>query len=171
MFNKTTTHNHSRVKGKKMELLAQSLSQFYEKDVVCLTINDTIFDAAKLMLEKHIGDIVITDENADRSPIPVGIITDRDIVVNSVAKKLDPASVKLSAVMTEQLVTATEESSLTDLVQLMTDEGISRLPIVDSGGALVGILSSKRIFQYFAQGLCELSSLTVRQQQREQDTH
>jgi CBS domain-containing protein len=122
------------------------------------------------MLENHIGDIVVTESHNGKT-VPVGIVTDRDIVISSVAKKLAPETLKLSEIMTKKMVTATEGSNLSDLVQLLTDEGISRLPIVDSDGALKGILTSKRLFQYFAEGICELSSLSNQQQRREEKAH
>ena len=163
------THTHDRVSGKeiKMNNFGSSLEDFYEKDVVCLRADNTVLEAAKLMLEHHVGNIVITDSTENAKKVPVGIITDRDIVLNSIAKDLAPEFLKLSDIMTDNLVTVTEGASLSDLVQLFTEEGVSRLPVVDDSGELKGILSSKRLFQYFAQGLCELSSLSSQREKRE----
>jgi len=174
MLRSSRIHSHTRMRNKEKisaDTFGLSLKELYEKDVVCLKSSDTVFDAAQLMLENHIGDIVVTAIR-DGKNVPVGIVTDRDIVIHSIAKKLAPESLKLSEIMTKKLVTVTEGSSLSDLVQLMTDEGINRLPIIDEMGALKGILTSKRLFQYFAQGLCELTSLSVQQQSREEEkTH
>jgi CBS domain-containing protein len=171
MQTESKTHAHSRLKSEvQRETFHHSLDQLYEKNVVCLNSKSTISEAARLMAENHIGDIVITDET-DGAVIPVGIVTDRDLVINSIAKDLDPKIVRLSEVMTKRIVTASEDDDLSSLVKLMTDEGISRLPIVDTVGSLKGILSSKRLFQFFAESLCELSSISVQQQSREEQMH
>jgi CBS domain-containing protein len=167
MLKQYKAHSHSKMKSSKESHL---LSELCESDVVCLEPSNTIYDAAKEMLEKHIGNVVITEER-DGKVIPVGIVTDRDIVINSTAKKLDPESVKLSSIMTKKIVTVKENEDLTTLIKILTDEGVGRIPVVDEAGALMGILSSKRIFQYFAQGLCELSSLSVQQHRREEKVH
>lgn len=142
-----------------------SLAELYEKKVVCLKPEDTVFDAAKEMLNYDIGDIVIAEEKEGMT-YPVGIVTDRDIVINATAKKMDPEQVKLSDIMSKNLITAREEDSLNTLVSLLSEEGVRRLPIVDNEGVLKGILSSKRLFKYFAQGLCELSSISSLHQEQ-----
>jgi CBS domain-containing protein len=165
------SHDHlNSDSAEKKHLLTSSMEQFYEKNVVCLNPNDTIADAAKLMLENHIGNIVVTDDK-DGKNIPVGIITDRDIVLCSTAKDLMPSTQMVKEVMTKNIETAGDHNDINDLVDLMVSRGISRLPIVDSFGELKGILTSKRIFQYFSRGLCELSSLSEKQQVREEKSH
>lgn len=163
-------HEHTEMRESGAEPFAPTVRDFYEKDVVCLTPEDSIYDAAKLMLSHHVGDIVITAER-DGRVVPVGIITDRDIVVGAVAKGADLTQMKISEILKTGIVTATEEHALSELVQMMVTEGISRLPIVNDYGALKGILSSKRLFQYFAQGLCELTELSQQQKKREKDFH
>jgi CBS domain-containing protein len=165
------THDHSRL-GSELQkgTFNQSLEPLFERDVVCLTQNSSAFDAAMEMLKNHVGDVVVTDET-NGAQIPIGIVTDRDIVIHSIAKKRNPETVKLSEIMTSRIVTAFEEDDIGTLVKLMTEEGIGRLPIVDRSGALVGILSAKRLYQYLAQSLCELSSLSVQQQSREEKVH
>jgi CBS domain-containing protein len=149
-----------------------TIEEFFEKDVICLSLEDTCADAAKLMVEHHIGDVVITeDKNGDSKPI--GIVTDRDIVVSCVATQKDAAKMKLSEVLKgkSRIVTARETDSIADLVKIMVDGGISRLPIVDESGNLCGILTSKRLFQFFSQGLCEMSGISKRQQKNEEKFH
>lgn len=175
MFKSSNTqqsHSHNRIKasGAVKGAFAPLMEQLCEKDVVCLKSSDTIFDAAERMCADHVGNVVIVDEKNGKK-IPVGMLTDRDIVINSIAKKLKPESVKISDIMSKKVVTATDDIEISELIQLITTEGVSRLPIVDSSGALIGILSSKRLFQYMAQGLCLLSSLSIQQQKREEKTH
>lgn len=147
-----------------------TLDQLYEKGVVCLRPDNTILDAAKKMLDYHVGDIVVTEEKEGKN-FPIGIVTDRDIVISLITHKTVTEASKLSEIMSGTVITASKDDDLTTLVRRLVDKGISRLPIVDSSGALVGILSSKKIFQYFVQGLSELSTISVLQQEREQRTH
>lgn len=168
MFNEK--HQHTEMRESRGEPFAPTVKDFYEKDVVCLTPEDSVYDAAKLMLSHHVGDVVITADR-DGRVVPVGIITDRDIVVSAVAKGVDPNKMKISEILKADIVTATEQHALSELVQMMVAEGISRLPIVNDYGALKGILSSKRLFQFFAQGLCELTELSRQQKKREKDFH
>jgi predicted transcriptional regulator len=170
--NEKQSHSHNRIKasGADKATFAPLMEQLCEKDVVCLKPSDTIFDAAERMCADHVGNVVIIDERSSKK-IPVGMLTDRDIVINSIAKKLNPESVQISDIMSKKVVTASEDIEISELIQLITTEGVSRLPIVDSSGALIGILSSKRLFQYLAQGLCLLSSLSIQQQKREEKMH
>lgn len=164
-------HSHSRLKeGNKSEHFMPSVEQFYERDVICLTSDDSVLAAAKAMKENHIGDVVITESRNGKS-VPTGIVTDRDLVVCCIAENKDMGTCKLSEIMTGKVITARETDSIAELVKVMVNEGVSRLPIVDDNGELTGILSSKRLFQFFAQGLCELTSLSVQQQEREEKMH
>jgi len=174
MMKQTKTHmQHMRMKTniQKKEIFGASLSELYEKDVVCLKSTDSISDAATQMLEKHVGDIVIIEDRDDGKVVPIGMVTDRDIAIKSIAKMFDPESINLSDIMSKKIVTATENDDMSTLVKRLVDEGVSRLPIVDDTGALKGILSSKRLIQFFAQGLCELSSISLQQQKREEKRH
>ena len=170
--NAQQAHSHNRIKASVSVkgTFTPLMEQLCEKDVICLKPSDTVFDAAERMCADHVGNVVIVDDKNSRK-IPVGMLTDRDIVINSIAKKLNPESIKISDIMSKKVVTASEDIEISDLIQLITTEGVSRLPIVDSSGALIGILSSKRLFQYMAQGLCLLSSLSIQQQKREEKTH
>ena len=172
MQNETKIHAHAKMEPTRESktLFNPLLEQLYEPDVVCLKPSNSLYEAAKEMLDNHVGNVLIVDEYSEKN-IPVGIITDRDIVINSLAKKVDPASIELSTIMTKKIVTAPEDADLSTLVKILTEQGIGRIPIVNAAGELKGILSSKRLFQFFAQGLCELSSLSVEQQRREGKTH
>lgn len=164
-------HDHARLKdGENSDRVMPSVERFYERDVVCMSSTDTVMAAAKSMRENHIGDVVIT-ENRNGKAIPVGIVTDRDLVVGCIADGKDLNTCQLSELINGKVITAREDDSVSDLVKLMVNEGISRLPIVDENGELAGILSSKRLFQFFAQGLCELTTISRQQQERESKMH
>ncbi|MGZ3726906.1 MAG: CBS domain-containing protein, partial [Pseudobdellovibrio sp.] len=129
------THFHARIKSEgDVESLRPSLDQLYEKEVITLKTTATLFEAAKVMRDKHVGNVVIVEEKNGKS-IPVGLVTDRDLVINSIAKKLNPESVKISEIMNKKIVTATEDDDFSDLVKYISEEGVGRLPIVDASGA------------------------------------
>jgi CBS domain-containing protein len=84
---------------------------------------------------------------------PVGVLTDRDIVVSVVAQDTDPRSLKVGDIMTRQPVVAGEESSIALALQDMRRIGVRRLPIVDRSGLLVGVLSLDDVLDALASEL------------------
>jgi CBS domain-containing protein len=96
---------------------------------------EMIVDAAKRMRTSHVGDLVIVEARGERQ-VPVGILTDRDIVIRGLAG--DPAHLTyllVSDLMTDELVTAEEHESTEAALMKMQEHGVRRLPIVDSEGA------------------------------------
>jgi len=136
------------------------------RKVIVASRGTSIYEAAKLMREHHAGDVVVTDD-LDGRRIPVGIVTDRDIVVGVLAKELNPAGLTLGEIMTATLVTAKERDGVFETVRLMRGEAVRRVPIVDSGGSLVGILSLDDVVELMAEELGDLATL-IRQEQRKE---
>jgi CBS domain-containing protein len=93
--------------------------------------------AAKLMRHNHVGSLVVVDDLDDR--VPVGIVTDRDIVVEIVAADLDPRTMTVGEIMGDSLVTAADEDDSLDTLRLMRLSGVRRVPVVTDRGLLVGI--------------------------------
>lgn len=94
------------------------------------------------MREKHVGFLVVTEfDVASQQERPLGVITDRDIVVAVVARETDPRSLRVEDVMTRQPVVVPEGSSIASALQQMRRIGVRRLPVVDYRGHLVGVLS------------------------------
>lgn len=100
----------------------------------------TLAQAAQLMREHHVGSLVVAREN-DAAKTPVGIITDRDMVVEVLASGLDYTRLTVGDVMSRELVTAREEESALDVLARMRQRGIRRVPVVSSSGGLTGIIS------------------------------
>jgi CBS domain-containing protein len=104
--------------------------------------------------------------------VPIGILTDRDIVIGAVAS--DPDHINylfVRDVMTSNLVTAYEDEEIDSALKKMHQHGIRRLPIVDETGALVGILTLDDVLQYVTGQQAELVALVAREQQRERQYH
>ena len=103
------------------------------KGVITIDMNKTVADAATLMSAKTIGSLVVVDED-----VPVGIVTERDVVRRAVAKNL-PSHTKISEIMSEPLITIDPDSSLREAARLMLKNKIRRLPVVKTN-KLDGIL-------------------------------
>jgi CBS domain-containing protein len=137
------------------------------RNVVVVPKGEMIVDAAKRMRTAHVGDLIVV-EIRDGRHVPVGIVTDRDIVIAAVAG--DPEHINyllVSEVMSPDLVTATEQDSIEAALKKMHEHGIRRLPIVDKTGALVGILTLDDVLRYLTAQYSELVALVAREQQRE----
>jgi CBS domain-containing protein len=98
---------------------------------------DTVEEAVKVMAEHNIGAVIIVDESFK----PIGIFTERDLMVKVCAKGLDMKSVKLKDVMTPNPVTIKEDTPVLQALEIMMNFGFRHLPIVDENGVLVGIVS------------------------------
>jgi CBS domain-containing protein len=137
------------------------------RDVVVAPKGEMVVDAAKRMRTSHVGDLVVVEIRNGRH-VPVGIVTDRDIVIAAVAG--DPEHINylvVGEVMTPDLVTAAEQEPIEAALRKMHEHGIRRLPIVDATGALVGILTLDDILRYLAAQQSELVALVAREQTRE----
>src|SRR2546429_3431000 len=104
-------------------MAALTVGEIMTRDVVRLQVDTTIDEAARVMREQDIGDVVVVDN--DRL---VGVVTDRDIVVRAVAEGLAPDSTTLGSVCSRDLVTVRPEDSTTDVARLMRDRAVRRGP-------------------------------------------
>lgn len=136
------------------------------RDVVVAGRDTTVREAAKLMVQHHVGNLVVIEETGGRS-VPVGIITDRDIVRNVIAEDLDPAVFALGDLVARELVTAAEDQGVFECMQNMRIHGIRRMPVVDRYGGLVGIISLDDLIQLLAEEMSELGKLISREQAHE----
>jgi CBS domain-containing protein len=116
----------------------------------------TAFQMAELMRNAHVGDLVVV-EHHNGEPIPVGIVTDRDLVLQVIAKRADPAIVTAADLMGKKLVLAYEGEQLEIAVERMRGSGVRRVPLVDSASVLVGIIAMDDIVEKLASTLADVS--------------
>jgi CBS domain-containing protein len=109
------------------------VKDFMTKGVLTVDEEKTIFEAAKLMSQKEVGDVVVL-----KGEIPRGIVTERDFVRRVAAKKT-PLDSKISDVMSRPLITIDPDASLKEAARKMVKRGIRRLPVVEQH-KLVGII-------------------------------
>ena len=114
--------------------------------VFTIEANDEVTHAAQLMREKHVGYLVVAEPDLVGQCVrPVGVLTDRDIVITVVAREVDPKTLKVRDIMTPNPVTIDEAESMETALQKMREFGIRRLPVIDRNGALMGILAADDI--------------------------
>lgn len=112
------------------------------RDVVTASPDESAVEAARRMVEYKVGDLIVVVERPPALPTPIGIVTDRDLVVQVLARPdRIPAAVKLADVMNRELVVAREDDDIEGVVVKMRERGIRRIPIVDEHGGLQGVLS------------------------------
>ena len=133
---------------------------------VCCTRDETVQAAAVLMRKHHVGDLIVIESDFEGDK-PVGILTDRDIVVSVIAPGLDPVSLLVGDIMSDDLIVATESEDVYELIERMRLRGIRRVPVVDNKGKLSGVVSSDDLLEFLAEEMGELSRISSWQQAHE----
>jgi len=124
-------------------------------------------EAARLMRDHHVGALVVVD-GTDGHRRPIGIVTDRDIVVEVIASTdVNPETLTVGDVMSSDLVVAREDVGVFEAVDLMQDRGARRLPVVDAEGRLVGIITLDDVLRMVAGELTALAIAAQRSFARE----
>ncbi|MDB5948794.1 MAG: histidine kinase [Massilia sp.] len=128
--------------------------------------DETVQGAALLMRRNHVGDLVVIDQpNGER--VPVGILTDRDIVVSVIALGLDPASLLVGDIMSDDLLTCSEADDVYETIERMRLRAIRRVPVVNAAGGLTGIVSVDDLLEFLAEEMGELARIGPHQQSHE----
>lgn len=143
-----------------------SIKTICNREVVIVGKNDTLLEVAKLMREYHVGTVVAVEENEGRR-YPMGIVTDRDIVIELLAKEVDMDAVTVGDVVTRDIATVKENDDVIDTIKLMRQQGIRRMPVVDEYGALAGIITLDDLIDIIAEQLQDLAALIGKQQSLE----
>ncbi len=119
-----------------------NVGQVSQHNAVTVRATDDLVAAARVMRENHIGYLIVVEPAVQEGEFtPVGVITDRDIVVSVVAREADPRSLCVGDVMTRRPCVVLLEDSITDALQQMKRIGVRRLPVVGAYGQLAGVLS------------------------------
>lgn len=145
-----------------------NVGEICSREVVVMDGGESLREAVRLMRENHVGDVVITENRAGKT-LPVGILTDRDILIEVVAKDVPLDSLGVSDVMSSGLLTVTESETEAEALTVMRHKGVRRAPVVDAGGALVGIVSIDDVIEVLAEQLGNIAALIGREQQQERE--
>ena len=134
------------------------------REVLVATAETTVTEAARLMRQHHVGDLVVVEND---SRVPTGIVTDRDLVLSVIATGLDPFIFTIGDLVTDKLVTVREDLGVFECIQKMRTKGVRRMPVMDAQDRLVGIVSIDDLVQLLGQELGELGRLISREQAKE----
>jgi CBS domain-containing protein len=117
-----------------------SVGALCNHNVVTIGAQADIAEAATALRQSHVGDVIVTELRQGR-PHAIGIITDRDIVVEVLAQNVDPGTLTVGDVMSTDLLTLREDNSVETALREMARAGVRRAPVVASDQTLVGVLS------------------------------
>ncbi len=116
--------------------MSQTISQVMTPDPWTVQENAPIQEAAKIMRDADIGDVIVLRDDDS----VCGIVTDRDLVVRGLAQSADPAKMKMADVCRHEVVSISSGDPVDQAVPLMREHNIRRLPVID-GSRLVGIVT------------------------------
>lgn len=142
------------------------VSEICNRKVVVVRRDDTALEAARLMRQHHVGDVLVIEERNGNN-VPVGIVTDRDLVVEIMAPELDQQAITAGDIMMPELATVKENAGIFEAIQYMRGKGVRRLPVVDESGGLTGILTLDDLLELLAEELQELAKLVKHEQKKE----
>jgi len=143
-----------------------NIGEISNREVIIVEKEVSILEAAKLMRQYHVGDLVVVEHRQGDS-FPLGIITDRDIVVGVVASAVPLEEVAVGDVMSFELLTAREEDAVADTIKSMRGKGVRRVVVVNRRGSLEGIVTVDDLIDLLAEEMSDLVGLIGKQQARE----
>lgn len=109
-------------------------------DVVTCGARTTTLEAARLMRQRHVGDIVVVADDGEVAT-PLGVITDRDLVLEVLAVGLDPAQTMVASLLHGPVVIAEDSEDTSVAIERMRTHGVRRLPVVNRHGTVTGIIT------------------------------
>jgi CBS domain-containing protein len=141
--------------------MAQLARDIMTPDPACCGPNTTLDEIAKMMVQNNCGEIPIVDVN----DCVIGVVTDRDIVCRVVAEGMNPIGHTAASCMTQPVICVREDASIKDVISMMEEHQIRRVPVVKDGGLCTGIISQADLAlaareHDVAELLCEVSKDT-----------
>jgi len=134
--------------------------------VVLIAQRETpVSEAARLMRQHHVGALVIVDQ-ADGAR-PVGIVTDRDMVVEVLAEDVAPDKLTVGDIMSVDIVNVGAQDGVFETIGLMQGKGVRRVVVTDDAGQLIGIVSLDDLLEVLAEELIGLAKTIAGEQRRE----
>lgn len=143
-----------------------AIGDICKREVISVTRETTINEAALLMRRHHIGDVIVVKEGKGQR-IPTGIVTDRDITVEVVATGLDPEVITVGDIMVGHLAVLQQHTGVYEAVCEMRDQGVRRMPVIDQDGSLVGILTLDDLLELLAFEFGALADLITCERKKE----
>jgi len=133
-----------------------SLESLCRREIICVRTSDKVIAATRLMEEKNVGSVVVVSEDK-----PVGIMTDRDVMIRLVNKGLDPEKIPVSDVMSVEIITLNQNTGLYDALEQIKESksSVRRFPIVDENGSIKGIITLDDVVYLLGKEMSDVSSI------------
>ncbi len=142
------------------------IGKICQRRAVTIHAEAPLIAAAQLMREQHIGYlVVVAAAPAGELVRPIGVLTDRDIVVTVVAKETDPHALTAGDIMNMQPVTVSENDSIEEALTVMHRMGVRRMPVVGGAGELIGVLSLDDVIDALAAEIASVAG-TIRNERQ-----
>ncbi|OIQ74791.1 hypoxic response protein 1 [mine drainage metagenome] len=142
------------------------IGEICNREVVLVKLEDSVLTAACLMRQHHVGDVLVV-EGRNEERVPLGIVTDRDIIMEVVAPELDPRTITVGDIMALDFFTLNASAGISETIGYMHSKAVRRMPIVDDHGALVGIVTLDDLLVLLSEELGTLAKLVERERQQE----
>ena len=136
-----------------------SVGRICIREVDFADADESAWQAAERMHQRSVGALIVLNQSKE----PTGIITDRDLVERVMAKDLNPNTTEIKDVMTAEIKTISEDASIESALSLMRSGGFRRLPVVDTNGKLVGVLSLDDVLILLAEEFSQIGQLLARE--------
>jgi CBS domain-containing protein len=136
------------------------------REAITVQRDASVLHAAKLMRQYHVGDVVVIENRKDKVA-PIGIVTDRDVIVEVIATELDSGVITVGDIMVISLAVVKSNAGILEAIQLMTSKGVRRLPVVEDDGSLIGIITLDDLLLLLAKEFGALSKLVAKEQKNE----
>lgn len=140
-----------------------SVGDICNRDVVVIAQDAAVLDAVHLMRQFHVGAVVVC-RGEEGARIPVGIVTDRDIVIEVLGEDVNIEKISVGDIMSSKLLIARENDDLWESLLRMRQEGVRRMPVVDEHDYLQGIVTMDDVIELLADELSQLAKLVAREQ-------
>jgi len=143
------------------------VERIYSRNVIGTSRSSSLSSAAALMREHHVGSVLVTDDPPEDGRA-IGVLTDRDVVVQAVAENLDIRDLTVGDVMSPGITYIPEKADLHEALEIMRQSGVRRLVVTRDGGKVAGLLSMDDVIDGLAADMASLAGLVKNEREREE---
>lgn len=145
-----------------------AIGEICSREVVIAERSASTWEIAELMRRHHVGDVVIVETTAGGRR-PIGIVTDRDIVLEVVAPGLSADTLTAGDLIDEEVCVVTESEGVFETLRYMRGRGVRRMPVVDVQGHLLGIVTVDDLMELLAEEMSEMARLIAVERRHERE--
>lgn len=146
-----------------------SVGSICTRRVITVDVGIDVSAAAAVMRENKLGYLIVTDKTKG-GRAPVGVLTDRDIVVKVTAKDVDPHSITVGDVMTCDPLIVTDDDGISETLHRMRRLGVRRVPVVGARGEISGVMSIDDAVDHLVSQLADVAASARNEPQTRQRT-